>query len=359
MQFGKDVNDVTMNGIPIRNEFNHFGDYLYVILGHDCNLRCKYCFMPKDITELDIHKIHKLLDIIAKEKSYLSIRFYGGEPILHFDKIKNIVGYAKEIGMVTDFALATNGTLLTEKIADFIKAENISVMVSLDGNKETNDTMRVFSNGHGTYDFIERKIRLLEVKGINYQIAVTLDKHNVHNLLPTVEYILNNFRVKTVNLNYPYNLNNMDLKQLINAIMDVNKKLIEKYRLLTGEFYDNFIKTIFEGRTSLYCGGFEGQIVMHPNNNLSPCIALSESPYAVPIEDIDSLKTLYLSSVFSEWRGLITKYTNGTCRGCSYLNICSLGCPYTSMLSGDPTSPDTLICHLTKRVMKETGGGNG
>ncbi len=162
-----------------------------------------------------------------------------------------------------------------------------------------------------------------------------------------------------LNLNYPYNLNNMDLKQLIDTIMDVNKELVEKYKLLTGEFYDNFIKPIFEGRASLYCGGFEGQIVMHPNNNISPCIALSEPPYAVSIENVDSLKALYQSSVFLDWRNLVTKYKNGPCLNCSYLNVCSLGCPYTSILSGDRTSPDTLICHLTKRVMKETGRGNG
>lgn len=355
MQFYKDINNLTGNSIFKFNEFNHFGDYLYVILGHDCNLRCKYCFMPKDSTELDIHGIYKLLDLIVKEKHHLSIRFYGGEPILHFDKIKKIVAYTKEIGLDADFALATNGTLLTDKIVDFIKAENISVMVSLDGDKETNDTMRVFSNGHGSYDFIEPKIRLLEIKSVNYQIAVTLDEHNIHNLFHTIEYLLNHFRVKTVNLNYPYYLKNMNLKQLTDTIMDVNKKLIEKHRLVTGEFYDNFIKPIFEGRTSLYCGGFDGQIVIHPNGNISPCIALSEPPYAEPIGDVDSLKTLYLSPVFSDWMDLVTRYTKGSCMECSYLNICSLGCPYTSILSGKPASPDPLICHLTKRIMKETG----
>lgn len=359
MQFSKDVNDAGTNGIFMRNEFGHFGDYLYIILGHDCNLRCKYCFMPKDSMKLDIYKIHKLLDIIAKERPHLSIRFYGGEPILYFDKIQNIITYTKEIGLASDFALPTNGTLLTEEIVDFIKAENISVMVSLDGNKETNDTMRVFSNRHGTYDFIEKKIRLLETKNINYQIAVTLDKHNINNLFSDIEYILNRFGVKPVNLNYPYDLKNRDIGQLTNIIMDLNRKLMEKYRLVTGEFYDNFIKPVFEGKTSLYCGGFEGQIVMHPNNHLSPCIALSDPPYAISIEDVDSLKTLYLSSAFSDWRSRITKYTNGVCMNCSSLNICGLGCPYTSVLSGHQDAPDALMCNLTRRIMKEIGRRNG
>ena len=110
---------------------------------------------------------------------------------------------------------------------------------------------------------------------------------------------------------------------------------------------------------SFYCGGVEGQIVMYPNNNIPTYRALPAPPYAVSIEGVDSLKTLHLSSLLLDWRNLVTKYKNGPSLNCSYLDVCSLGCLYTSILSRDSAGPVTLICHIFKRVMKETGRGNG
>lgn len=339
------------------SDFDHFGNYIYTVLGHDCNLRCKYCFIPKDNIRLDIKVAYKLLDIIAKERDSLSVRFYGGEPLLYFSKIRDIVNYVKKSGLDADFALPTNGTLLNKKIIDFIKSNNISVMVSLDGDKKTNDMMRVFPDGSGTYDVVRRGIKLLEKNGVDYQVAVTINKHNIPNLLHNIEYILNNFNIKKVNLNYPYCLKEKDinLKEVVNVIVDVNKKLIAKYRLATGDFYETFIKPIFSGKTSLHCGGFEGHIVLHPNGNLSPCLALSQQPYAIFIEKANSLKEIYLSKHFSNWRNLVIKYINGPCLKCPYWNICGFGCPYRSILLGDQDLPDPLMCNLTKRIMKEYG----
>lgn len=129
----------------------------------DCNLRCKYCSysghykykrkhtpkrMPKDIA---YRAINWFLPNTGKSKN-VTIGFYGGEPFLNFEIIRDAVVYAqqkakdKEVG----FNATTNATILTDEILDFIVRNNIRLLVSLDGPKDIHDRYRVFRNGRGS-----------------------------------------------------------------------------------------------------------------------------------------------------------------------------------------------------------------
>ncbi|HHT57737.1 radical SAM protein [Herbinix luporum] len=147
-----------------------------------CNFRCKYCVFSGRYSGQRIHKTDNMSLETAKKSIDLYLRyieeakdynpnrrpvisFYGGEPLLNFDLIKQCVEYAKSLyDEQIYFSVTTNGSLLTDDIIDFLVKEKFSTIVSLDGYKENHDRNRVNASGHGTFDFVMKNIKKLYEK---------------------------------------------------------------------------------------------------------------------------------------------------------------------------------------------------
>lgn len=144
-----------------------------------CNLRCKYCiysehypnyktytdqFMTFDIAKKAIDYYMKNFEMVQKinPTRVPNIGFYGGEPLLNFKLIKEIVNYVKDKYENVEYHITTNGLLLNEEVQEFFVRNSFSVTVSLDGNKEEHDRNRVKVNGNGSFDEIIRNIRSLK-----------------------------------------------------------------------------------------------------------------------------------------------------------------------------------------------------
>ncbi len=140
-----------------------------------CNLRCKYCTFSGHYlyrrthgnSDMTFETAKKAIDFfIEKSKNNQNelspaITFYGGEPLLRFDLIKDVVELIKTYGLYEkyQYSLTTNGILLTDEVLEYFVQNNISILVSLDGGKEQHDRHRVFGNGGGTFDKIMRNLR--------------------------------------------------------------------------------------------------------------------------------------------------------------------------------------------------------
>lgn len=138
----------------------------------NCNLRCKYCVYsgnPKMHQRSHTNRImpvetaKKAIDFLYEhsiDSPEVNIGFYGGEPLLHFSLIKELVAYVNEIffGKKVTYNMTTNGTLLTENMIEFFCENKIAVTVSLDGPKEIHDKNRVFKNGVGSFDTVIGKL---------------------------------------------------------------------------------------------------------------------------------------------------------------------------------------------------------
>src|SRR5438477_18972 len=89
----------------------------------------------------------------------------GGDTLLNFPMLRSSVEYAKrkcsEAGKQVEFSLTTNATLLTEHVVDFLAEHKVGITVSIDGDRQLNDNMRVFSDGRGSYDVILPRIKML------------------------------------------------------------------------------------------------------------------------------------------------------------------------------------------------------
>lgn len=141
-------------------------------LTEKCNLRCKYCIYGKDYSdyrnfgtkEMSIEVAKKAVDFLIEHHGdeEFHVGFYGGEPLLCFDKIKEIVSYVKEKyhGDKIYFSMTSNMTLMTKEMAEyFANVGNFTIMCSIDGPEFIHNENRVYVNGKGTFNDAIRGVK--------------------------------------------------------------------------------------------------------------------------------------------------------------------------------------------------------
>lgn len=151
-------------------------------VAHDCNLRCTYCFagtgdfghgrslMPPEVAE-------RAVDFIiagSGNRRHCEIDFFGGEPLLNMDTVRHTVSYVRrreaETGKIFKLTLTTNAVLLDRETVEYLNAENISLVLSLDGRREVHDRMRPAATGDGSWaEVVENaKLAVASRGGANY-----------------------------------------------------------------------------------------------------------------------------------------------------------------------------------------------
>ena len=161
-------------------------------VAHTCNLNCSYCFASQGhyhgdraVMSLEVGK--RALDFLIEnsgKRRNLEVDFFGGEPLMNFDVVKELVAYArtreKECGKNFRFTLTTNGLLINDDVIDFANRECSNVVLSLDGRKEVHDRFRVDYAGNGSWERIVPKFqKLVEAReGKNYYMRGTFTHAN-------------------------------------------------------------------------------------------------------------------------------------------------------------------------------------
>lgn len=164
-------------------------------VAHDCNLRCAYCFASqgdfngdRDLMPLEVGK--KAFDFLvtqSKNRHNLEVDFFGGEPLMNFQVVKNLVAYGrsleKEYNKRFNFTMTTNAVLLNDENMRWIDDNMNNVVLSLDGRKAVNDHMRKTVSGGGSFDVIIENIKkmaaLREASGKEYYVRGTYTKNNL------------------------------------------------------------------------------------------------------------------------------------------------------------------------------------
>ena len=140
-------------------------------IAHDCNLACRYCFAEEGeyhgrraLMSYEVGK--KALDFLIANsgaRRNLEVDFFGGEPLMNWQVVKDLVKYGREQEKLHDkkfrFTLTTNGVLLNDEIMEFCNKEMANVVLSIDGRKEVHDFMRPFRKGAGSYDLVMPKFK--------------------------------------------------------------------------------------------------------------------------------------------------------------------------------------------------------
>ena len=181
---------------PLAGKFKEkSGDVIKALclhVAHTCNLNCAYCFASQGkyngeraVMSFEVGK--QALDFLVEhsgKRHNLEVDFFGGEPLMNFQVVKDLVAYArsieKEAGKNFRFTLTTNGMLIDDEVIDFANREMSNVVLSLDGRKEVHDRYRVDYAGNGSWERIVPKFQKLvrERGGRNYYMRGTFTHHN-------------------------------------------------------------------------------------------------------------------------------------------------------------------------------------
>ena len=162
-------------------------------VAHTCNLTCDYCFASQGkyngdraIMKFEVGK--QAIDFLLENSGFhrnLDVDFFGGEPLMAWRVVKQIVEYARskeeESNKTFRFTFTTNGMLLNDEINEFLNKEMYNVVLSLDGRKEIHDRLRRTVNGKGSYDYILPKFqKFVEGRGDKeYYVRGTYTGNNV------------------------------------------------------------------------------------------------------------------------------------------------------------------------------------
>lgn len=350
----------------ITNEIKNKISVMYIIPNSSCNLMCKYCFIGKlnndkpQIMSYDTMKnaVDKFAAYAVKQDFPCKIMFYGGEPLISFNNIKRITEYIKVKKYNLKLSMVTNGTLLNDEIIDFLKENNFSVGLSIDGPKYLNDKYRVFYNETGSvYDSIIEKVEKLNNKDVNYGLSITLSKDIIKNQEEFFDW-LQKLKPKS----FSYNLMHYTDKtnQWKKYYIDATKFLIKSNNLMfplgynedrIRRKYSAFYDRDFKYSDCAAKGG--NQFTIKPNGDILICHGqwnTSENLIG-NINSLESINKIFDTKRYNEWYKNIP-LNKRKCQNCKALYICGGGCAMQSKdLFNHEKSIDKAFCEHTKYML--------
>ena len=263
-------------------------------VAHTCNLNCAYCFASQGkysgeraVMSEEVGK--RALDFLIENsgtRHNLEVDFFGGEPLMNFDVVKNLVAYArereKETGKNFRFTLTTNGVLIDDDVIDFANREMSNVVLSLDGRKEIHDEFRVDYAGKGSFDKIVPKFqKLVEARGgKDYYMRGTFTHRNpdfVNDIRTMLDLGFDELSMEPVVCapGDPAALNDSDLEIVMQQYEELASLMLERRR--QGKpftFYHYMID--LSGGPCIYkrvsgCGSGTEYMAVTPWGDLYPC----------------------------------------------------------------------------------------
>jgi len=344
---------------------------------HDCNLRCSYCYMGE--TERGIMSEETLKNVIVKMTEHVgkegSIEFlwHGGEPLIAgLDFYKRIVEIQKSIppGYHIKNSIQSNGTLLTEEIADFFASNGFTIGLSLDGPPSIHNQNRAYQNGRGSFEDVMRAIRIAKEKKIGGGVVTVMCGESIDKIDEIYEFLRDN-RIDT-------KMNPLTFGG--RAATHPGKSDTERYGLAMAHIFDRWLS---EPEYTITVSPFEeiiaGTITGIPMgcNFRSVCqdnfISISPAGHAYPCGRFEGKPEFFLGDLNHDTmdaidrapvRELFRKRTPESineCGRCEYKAICNSGCPddaYTfngdiNTKTGYCKSYRTLFKHIKKRLETE------
>ena len=318
-------------------------------IAHDCNLACKYCFAEEGEyhgkRELMSYEVGKAaLDFLiagSGNRHNLEVDFFGGEPTLNFQVVKDLVAYGRSQEKAHDkkfrFTLTTNGVLLNDEIMEFANQEMDNVVLSIDGRKDVHDFMRPFPNGSGSYDIVVPKYQKFADSRdqMRYYVRGTFTHHNLDfakDVLHLADLGFKQISVEPVVApdDADYAIREEDLPQLFEEYDQLAKEIIKrKENGLVFNFFHFMID--LEGGPCVAkrlsgCGSGTEYLAVTPWGDLYPC------------HQFVGNEKFYLGNVFEgvkhpeicqEFKSC-NVYSKEKCRKCFARFYCSGGCAANS-----------------------------
>ena len=317
-----------------------------------CNMKCIYCYegQEKMNLKMDVIMADHVMEFIHNhfykiDDNKLDIGFHGGEPFLNYPIMLYIVKKMKEYYRNTDvsinFYTTTNATILNEEMLEFVVKNIPDITVSIDGDPETQNSMRPMKNGGKSYDIvIHNCLKILEQLP-NIRVRMTVNSNNVRNLYNNVSHL--------VKLGFKIIVPALDIfdKQWDETTIEILEMQIRRLREVYSVCKDLSISIIDEAMLKLknkgYCSGGKYSINIYTTGKLFPCMmvcGIEEFCIGDIWNGIDKIKR---DRILEDSRKI-----SPICKGCNaYLDCDGARCKLINkILTGDYYTPPAIQCAI-------------
>lgn len=338
---------------PYKRFSEHLADYktdikaMCLSIAHDCNLACRYCFADegeykgeRGLMSFEVGK--KALDFLVASsgtRRNLEVDFFGGEPLMNFGVVKQLVEYGRSLEEPFNkkfrFTLTTNAVLLNDEITEFLNEEMSNVVLSLDGRRDVNDRMRVTKNGKGSYDIVVPKIRrFVEQRGNkDHYIRGTFTENNLDFVKDIEEYLSLGFRnlsLEPVVTTEDYGITQDDIPDVMDEYEKLARLYIERKKSGDGFTFFHFMIDLDGGSCAVKrlkgCGSGNEYVAVTPSGEIYPCHQfVGQKEFVIGNVD-DGIMRTDITDMFRN----ACVYTKDNCEKCFAKFYCSGGCPANS-----------------------------
>lgn len=355
----------SQNPLPITN--------IALFVTQKCNLSCIYCYGYQgtygrrgDMSNQVAYKSIDWLIEKSKNQKKLTVSFFGGEPLLNLNLIKNVIKYSlkkgEEVNKDFEFNINTNATKLDKETITFFVKYKMKVTVSLDGPKEIQDSQRPFKNGKGTYAVILPKIKelILSLPDTSCR-AVLLDNtkptligNTLHDLGFKRIFIsyksLSLFDKKERNQKEERNFSQIFKKikaEAVELTLAIKEKDIEKLERFkeSGFLYSRFNKLINGQKKIFPCGAGRSSVAISCEGEIFLCHRFV---------GIENFRIGDISNDILERKEYQTSPLdiNNDCKNCYAKFLCAGGCYHDNFgYTGSLTTPSSDMCKLMKYMV--------
>lgn len=334
-----------------------------------CNLACTYCYkedlaVPSKGEKMGFETARQSVELLlrqARDRDRVNIVFFGGEPLSNMPLIRDVVAYAEarvaEEGKTVDFSLTTNATLLTEEMVDWFNTHRFALTVSMDGPKALHDKNRKTVGGKGTYDLVERKVRMLlsrySARPVGVRVTLTrgvTDVIGIHDHLKNdLGFAEVGFGPATSGPIAVFNLDDGALKRVFEDMKALGRKYTEAACRGENIGFSNMhqlLTDIAQGtKKAVPCGAGLGMLAVDKAGDLHLChrfVGSNEPTYGNVATGIDVPK-------LGKFIETAQDRSNFGCKTCRIRSICAGGCYHESYArQGDAFAPVYHYCDLMR-----------
>ena len=338
-------------------------------IAHDCNLACRYCFAEEGeyhgrraLMSFEVGK--KALDFLianSGSRKNLEVDFFGGEPLMNWQVVKDLVKYGREQEKLHNkkfrFTLTTNGVLLNDEVMEFCNKEMGNVVLSVDGRKEVHDYMRPFRKGAGSYDLIMPKFeKFAESRNQDkYYVRGTFTHHNLdfsQDVLHLADLGFKQISVEPVVAadTEEYAIREEDIPQILEQYDILAKEMIKREKEGKGFNFFHFMIDL-TGGPCVYkrlsgCGSGTEYLAVTPWGDFYPCHQfVGEEQYLMGNVDEGITKPEIVKDF-----GRCNVYTKPDCKDCFARFYCSGGCAANGYhFGGDIRGNYKIGCELQRK----------
>ena len=314
-------------------------------VAHTCNLNCSYCFASQGkyqgeraLMSFEVGKqAFDFLIANSGTRKNLEVDFFGGEPLMNWDVVKQLVAYARSVEKQHNknfrFTFTTNGMLIDDEVIDFLNKEMTNVVLSLDGRKEVNDHFRKNYAGQGSYDTIVPNFqRLVEKRGgKDYYVRGTFTHNNVdftNDLFHMADLGFTELSMEPVVCppDDPYALTKEDLPKLFEQYEILAKEMLRRKKEGRGFTFYHYMLDLKNGpciyKRITGCGSGTEYMAVTPWGELFPCHQFVGDPKYSLGNIWDGVTN---TAVQDEFRSC-NAYARPECKDCWAKLYCSGGC---------------------------------